>query len=231
MKYGWKGELPAPGIRTIEDMRAVLADPGCQDMAPLYYMYRDLSLSPKDHRILMDHHLRYDMTVIPPFDLCGECVKTKGHYHPEDPAGTGYPELYEVIEGEARFLLQSRRLDDIVLVTAGGGDCVIIPPGYGHVSVNPSRSRTLVMANIVSTMFESEYGEYETLHGAAYYVLTDGKLVKNPHYPDVPEVRIVRERSKIITGPIYELIHTPEKLAFLNEPEKYENMFTGLLEG
>ncbi|MFA5331023.1 MAG: glucose-6-phosphate isomerase family protein [Methanoregula sp.] len=231
MKYGWEGELPVPGIRTVNDMRTVLADPGCQKDAPLYYMYRDLALSGEDRRILAAHRLRYDMTVIPSFDLCGEFVKTKGHYHPQDPAGTGYPELYEVIDGEAQFLLQSHDLADIVLVSAGAGDCVIIPPGYGHVSINPSKSRVLVMANIVSTVFESEYREYEMLHGAAYYVLTDGKRVKNPYYPDVPEIRVVEESQKPITGPIYPLIHRPEMLRFLNEPEKYADIFTGLLEG
>jgi len=39
----------------------------------------------------------------------GEFVKTKGYYHPENPAGTGYPEVYEVIEGIAHVLLQKKR--------------------------------------------------------------------------------------------------------------------------
>ena len=59
----------------------------------------------------------YDLTVIPSRDLCGEWVKTKGHYHPKNPAGTGYPEIYEVIEGEVHYLLQSRKLDDVVLIS------------------------------------------------------------------------------------------------------------------
>ena len=93
MKFGWNGALPAPGIRTIRDMRGVLANPRCPASGPLYYMYRDLARSAADRRWLADQQLRYDITVIPPFDLCGEYVKTKGHYHPADPAGIGYPEL------------------------------------------------------------------------------------------------------------------------------------------
>ena len=59
--------------------------------------------------------------------------------HPENPAGTGYPELYEVVEGVAHFLLQKKTLEHIVLVKAAKGDIVLIPLGYGHVTINPSR--------------------------------------------------------------------------------------------
>src|SRR5208283_4184895 len=97
------------------------------------------------------------ITVIPSFDLCGEYVKTKGHYHPADPAGTGYPELYDVTEGRALFLIQSRTLDDVILISAETGARVVIPPGYGHITINPSPDATLVLANLVSTAFESEY--------------------------------------------------------------------------
>jgi glucose-6-phosphate isomerase, archaeal len=235
VRCGWSGALPAPGIRTIREMRSVLADPACAASDPLYYMYRDLARSEADRRWLSRHRLRYDITVIPPRDLCSEHVKTKGHYHPVNPAGTGYPELYEVVEGIAQFLLQTRTLDDVILVVAGTGACVVIPPGYGHISINPSPDSTLVMANLVSTAFESEYGEYETLHGAAYYVMTDGRIIKNPHYPDMPPVRkctVVRGQGvagRSCAGSIYSLIGDRDTLAFLNEPEKYRDIFTGLL--
>jgi glucose-6-phosphate isomerase len=235
VKVPWNGALPAPGIRTIREMRSVLADPMCMATDPLYYMYRDLARSDADRRWLSRNLLRYDITVIPPNDLCGEHVKTKGHYHPDNPAGAGYPELYEVVEGTAQFLLQSRRLDDVILVIAGTGARVIIPPGYGHISINPSPDAALVMANLVSTAFESEYGEYETFHGAAYYVMSDGRIIKNPHYPDMPPVRKVAAvkgqgtAGHACTGSIYDLIGDRDTLAFLNEPEKYPAVFTGLL--
>jgi len=72
--------------------------------------------------------------------------------------------------GEAEFLLRKRDLSDVVLVSAaagdgGGGDPVFIPPGYGHVTINPSDHRTLVMANVVSDAFLSEYRQYEVMCG------------------------------------------------------------------
>ena len=76
------------------------------------------------------------------------------NYHPENPSGTGYPELYEVIEGVAHVLLRKKTLEHIVLVKAAKGDIVIIPPGYGHVTINPSQEETLIMANLVSTACE-----------------------------------------------------------------------------
>jgi glucose-6-phosphate isomerase, archaeal len=231
---GWDGELPPPAVRTMEEMRPVLADPSCTCSDPLYFMYRDLAKSDADWRWLHAHHLRYDLTVIPPRDLCGEWVKTKGHYHPKNPAGVGYPEIYEVLEGSAHFLLQSRELDDIVMIGAGCGDVVIIPPGYGHVSINPSRDETLAMANIVSTAFESEYGEYESHHGAAYFELSSGDLLKNPRYPKVPPVRSVRPKSgngdhRIARGSLYSMIGNPESLSFLNMPEQFSAIFDILL--
>jgi glucose-6-phosphate isomerase len=233
---GWEGELPEPSVRTIREMRPVLADAGCACEGPLYFMYRDLARSDADWRWLHDRHLRYDLTVIPPRDLCGEYVKTKGHYHPDNPRGVGYPEIYEVLEGSVHYLLQSRPLDDVALVSADAGDIVIIPPGYGHVSINPSPDRALAMANIVSTAFESEYGEYETLHGAAYYEMNNGELSKNPHYPQVPLVRYLNAASGHGTHsfwkrPIYEMIGDEDALAFLNYPERFIPILETLLKG
>ena len=234
--FGWEGELPAPAKRTVDEMRAVLFNPQCRCSEPLYFMYRDLARSDADWQWLHEHQLRYDLTVIPPRDLCGERVKTKGHYHPKNPRGVGFPEIYEVLEGEAHYLLQSCSLDDIVLITAGAGDLVIIPPDYGHITINPSPDQTLSMANIVSTAFESEYGKYESLHGAAYYELSEGRLVRNPAYGKVPPVRrqgasCQLGTQRICKGPLYDLIGNRDALAFLNFPERYLPVFEALLKG
>ena len=231
---GWDGELPPPSARTLSDMRPVLEDPSCSGDDPLYFMYRDLARTDEDWHWLHRNHLRYDLTVIPPRDLCGEWVKTKGHYHPKNPAGVGYPEIYEVLQGRAHYLLQTRELDDIVLVDATEGDIVIIPPGYGHVTINPSPEETLVMANIVSTAFSSEYADYEKMHGGAYYERKSGELIANPHYAAVPPLRQIRAKSgrgshRIVKGPLYGLVGNTGSLAFLNYPERFEGIFRVLL--
>jgi glucose-6-phosphate isomerase, archaeal len=85
----------------------------------------------------------------PPANPGGEFVKTKGHYHPANPAGAGFPERYE---GVAHVLLQKKTLDHIVLVKAAKGDIVLLPPAYGHVTINPSRDETLIMANCFTSI-------------------------------------------------------------------------------
>jgi len=41
------------------------------------------------------------------------------------------------MEGETHYLLQSRTLDDVVMISGSAGDLVIIPPDYGHIAINP----------------------------------------------------------------------------------------------
>ncbi len=55
-------------------------------------------------------------------------------------------------------------------------------------TINPEEE--LVMANLVSSEFSSNYAPYADLKGAAYYEMEGGgALVKNPRYPDAPPVR------------------------------------------
>jgi len=193
-------------------------------------MYRDVAKTETDRSWLHSHSIRYDLTVIPPANLGGECVKTKGHYHPVNAAGTGYPELYEVAEGVAHFLLQKKTLGHIVLVKAEKGDIVLIPPGYGHVTINPSKEETLIMSNLVSTAFESEYTFYETMHGAAYYELIDHTLVRNPRYPDIPSVQEIKNSPSPLpalgtAGSLYDILGNSGVPDMLNHPEKYPTVF------
>ena len=118
------GKTQEPAIRMLSDMSAVLLDPDILQAGDrgLYYMYRDLALSNKDREIMQEHGLRYDITIIPPAMLGREYIKTEGHYHPTVP-GTdiSYPEVYEVLSGEAHYLLQKRDavgVSDVVLIKA-----------------------------------------------------------------------------------------------------------------
>jgi glucose-6-phosphate isomerase, archaeal len=231
MKGFWTGDLPKPAERTIGDMRSVLAEPDCTvGDRTLYRMYRDLAMTPEDRAWLRAHDLRYDMTAIEPGTICGEYIKTKGHYHPENPAGVRYPELYQVISGTAHFLFQKRDVSDIVVSLVRKGEVVLVPPEYGHVTINPA-SDPLVIANIVSSRFTSEYGDYESLGGAAYYELEGGRWVKNPRYGAVPDLRHVDPPEIpdlcLRHGPsIYTLIGREECLRYLNEPEDYQEVMS-----
>ncbi len=225
--------LNNPDIRSGSEIRSVLADPSCACDGPLYEMYRDVYKTEADRQWLASHHLRYDVTRIPARTLCRELIKTKGHYHPMSPDGLAYPEIYEVLEGAAYYLLQKRDLTDIALVRAEKGDLVLIPPGYGHITINPT-SETLTMANLVSSDFASEYIPYEQMKGGAYYIFADGTMKKNPVYPaDIPDIRIVDATGTTLPEPLpdkslYDLIGEELRLRFLNYPREFEDYYPGL---
>ncbi|MBI5036389.1 hypothetical protein HZC09_03520, partial [Candidatus Micrarchaeota archaeon] len=178
-----EGEERRPDVRTLKQMRPVLKDEvALPDSTPCYFMYRDAARK-EDRKAYARKELRFDITILPPLFLGEEYNKTAGHYHPMSPKGFGYMELYEVIEGTASYLMQKKtgkEVESVVLVKAKKGDKVIIPPGYGHVTVNPSK--LLVTANIVERNFRSEYAEYEEKHGAAYYI-TKKRKERNENYP------------------------------------------------
>jgi glucose-6-phosphate isomerase len=232
------GRTQEPDIRMLSDIETVLLDReilGDGDRE-LYFMYRDLALSRSDRDTILEHGLRYDITIIPPAILGREYVKTAGHYHPAVPGtDVSYPELYEVLGGEGHYLLQKRTgglVIDVVLVQASAGDKVIIPPDYGHVTINTS-NKELKMANWVSRDFASVYEPYLELHGAAYYLTKDG-FIANPGYKDVPEVRKAKPRSLSELGlargrEIYGLVHDPGKLDFLNRPHEFGWLFEDVL--
>jgi glucose-6-phosphate isomerase len=210
-----------------DDLAGIWARRGCREQGPIYAMFRNLARSPADRWYLKESGLRYDITVIPPRVICGEFVKTKGHFHPVTRGGCGYPEIYEVLSGRAHYLLQREDLTDAVLVNAVAGDVVVVPPGYGHVTINPTTDTTLHMANIVSARFESNYTKYVSGRGAAYYEMADGTVEKNRAYRNVPPLRRVnaarvKSGDAGVTFPLYRLIETHSPvLAFLNHPERF----------
>jgi len=237
-----------PDVRKLSDMREVVYDSNWLETAPdrdLYYMYRDLALSRKDHSIMLEHDLRYDITVIPPYNLGMELIKTAGHYHPVVDSTDvyeseyTYSEVYEVISGVAHYLLQKRennhngRIVDTVLVEAKEGDKVIVPPNYGHVTINPS-NKELKMANWVSGDFDSIYGPYKELGGAAYFELSEGNLIANDRYEHLPEIRYLKPTNFSKLGfqknkEMYSLIRDVEKLDFLNNPYEFDWLWEKVL--
>lgn len=174
-----RGEKLTPDVRTLGQMRPVLYDENADGPSELYYMYRGAHL-PEDGALLKKHNVRYDITVMPAATLGGEFVKTTGHFHPKKGAHT-YPEIYEVLQGEAHYLFQNER--EAVVFEAKAGDKVIVPPDFGHVTINASK-KTLVMSNLVSPEFSSVYGPFTEKRGAAFYELEKG-WAGNPRYTGV----------------------------------------------
>jgi len=224
------GEKLPSAIRRLEELEDVLLDRNFFAQADkgiiLYYMFRDVHRE-ADETLFRRNRIRYDVTIIPPRTLGQEFTKTAGHYHPEANKGLSYTELYEVLHGEAHYLLQkaeNERIVDVLLVEARKGDKVVIPPNYGHVTINPSE-KTLIMTNLVSSDFESLYEPYRKHKGAAYFELKDDTFKKNESYQALPPLRRIRaEKRKQFPADrdIYALfVENPDLFKFLNEPEEY----------
>jgi glucose-6-phosphate isomerase len=226
---GWTdADLPAPVARAGSELAGMTADPACRIPGTIYSMYRDVARSEGDRAWMVSRHVRYDITRIPPGLFCNEFVKTKGHYHPASPSGVSYPEVYEVMSGRAHYLLQRPDLQDATLIEAEAGTIVLIPPGYGHVTINPA-GEELVMANLVSRSFSSDYRPYEELRGAVYYELSDRGFVPNPSYPSHPLLRRVPAPDVLPLGileeyTLYDLVEERVALDWLDAPAEYAGL-------
>lgn len=218
-----------PEIRRASDLKPVLAFPEklTRDFEA-YYMFRDIYETGEDRKKIIEAGLRYDFTIIPPAEIGKEKVKTYGHYHPECCEGLTYPEIYQVIEGKALFIIQrgeGKRVVDCIAIEAKKGDLVVVPPNFGHVTINPTEE-VLLTSNWVCRNFASIYEPYTNLRGACYYYI-DGKWIKNPNYAEIPELKygkpIVNMKEEM-----YYLVSEIERLEFLSDPSKFSDSITKL---
>lgn len=219
------GKTLEPQVRRLREMYSVLYDPKAVDNLPsdtiLYCMYRDAIL--REHlKLFRKKKVRFDITVMAPMVLGREFNKTLGHSHPKAVDSLSYPEIYQVLYGHASYLLQKEEegiISDFRIIEAGAGDALLIPPNYGHVTVNSSET-LLVMANLVSDTFTSVYEDFISKGGAAYYLLKDGRLVPNPRYGRLPEPRSSKERFTVSKDLYTDFISCPHCFSYLNDPSK-----------
>lgn len=187
-----------PDVRHLNDMREVLYDKDFSKNSPdidLYYMYRNLKL---------EDGLKYNITITLSKMLGSEFNKTAGHIHmgPQK-------ELYNVMKGEAIFLMQkgnAEKIEDVYVVKAKAGESVFIKENYGHVTINPS-DIDLKTQDWSPIETKSDYSLFKEMHGACYYYIKDEsgeKWIKNENYKSVPEIRFEEP-----------IIGVPEDLSFL----------------
>ena len=195
LEFGDEVVVDGCGERRLAELRDVVADPeALDDVAdrPAYLLYRGVHC-PADTRLLADHGLRYDLTVILPGEVSGELAKTAGHIHSSAPDGVGYPEIYDVVHGHAAFILQEDEPLHVTIITCGPGERILIPPGASHLTVNVG-SEPLVVADLVAIASQNDYGDFRTRRGAAVHLFRDGDAWTeriNPNYPNTPVWRVI----------------------------------------
>lgn len=214
-------EKEKPQPRLLEAMIPVLKSSGKKNKSKdtvIYDMYRGIKT--------LDE-LRYDITIFYPEMLVDEFMKTFGHYH-----NNFDMEISEVLEGNIWCLLQRYEdnpstIAEVYLVEAKKNEKIISPAGFGHVTINPT-SESASCSNWINKKSKSNYIPYEKLHGGCYYFTKKGNE-KNKNYKKIPEIIKIKPKEIPEMGIIFDkplIDYSGKELDFLNNPEKYKNIFT-----
>ena len=228
-------------------MFGLLANPSYQTEDDPYYDFYKAIVANDKRELFASHDLRYDSTVILAGDAAGECKKTAGHFHlPIEGHSYSYPELYQVIYGKALFVMQhvadyntdgTMVVDDIILAEVNAGEAVVIPPDYGHCTINIGED-IMVFINLVSTHSNNYYDSVKESHGMCMYAWKDGdgyRLEKNKSYNINCEPRVVTPINCKELGiekdvPVYnKYLENPDLFKYLNTPEEKQKLFFEML--
>jgi glucose-6-phosphate isomerase len=223
-------------IRRLDEVRPLLRDPGAAGPEHLYTIYMDVRV-PGRAEVLSALGLGYGAVVYNHGALGGEALRSQGHVH-SAPAATGvaYSELYEFWLGRGLVYMQDSATADVkdaIVVEAGPGDKVLIPPGWAHATVNLGEG-PMAFGAVYALEARLLYEPLRALRGTAHYVLSDGSLEPNPRYTrmpparrlrphELPELGIRRGRPALAGG--------LDGLAIVSRPERYLEVWDRLVEG
>lgn len=201
-----------------------------------YWMYNGIAFP--EHQAAFDQlHIQYELTLIYPARLGAERSKTLGHIHTFPPGVSfNYPEVCEVIAGEAIFLCQTLDPDDrsssfCYAVHARPGDKVVFSPNMHHLTINVLDDM-LLFSDLINLDVRGNYDGLSSMQGGAYLYGDDWR--PNPAYrsvaplqtwdaPEYPSLGLKRDT------PLYELIwRAPETLAWLSQPDAFGTYFPDL---
>jgi oxalate decarboxylase/phosphoglucose isomerase-like protein (cupin superfamily) len=220
-------------VRRLSELGRVTAEPpGRSGRRIEYQMLNGVRQSGDSH--LDGLALRYELTAMAGRPIGWEAAKTAGHVHVR-PAGsaTGYPEIVEVLHGEAGFLIQDLTAgpsgpvsEHAWLVRARPGDWVILPPELAHVTIDLGAG-PLVFSDVIDRRATGVYSGVADARGFAWYVGADGGLRANPRYERHPAVIEVsaQDWSGPPAGRLYEVFRDdPTVLSWLSEPSRFPSV-------
>lgn len=216
--------------RPLAEIRDIYQDKEAENK-DLYFMYRYFE-STTDSQKFLNSGIEYDLTVLTSGKIGQEYIKTAGHYHEYVPGSElTYPEVYEVIDGDIEYLLQTRPDAegnvDVVIVKPKPKDKIIVPPGYGHVSLNIGET-SAVESNLQKRDLPktADYEAFRVYEGAALFRTEEG-WQNNPGY-QIKSLKKVQPKEKPDFGltrnkPLYtSFIESPEKFEWLTKPQNYD---------
>lgn len=198
----------------------------------IYDVYRGIQF-PQDEEQLKKDHFQYDITIIKSGTVGKERKKTSGHYHSWNEMRTStYPEVYEVISGTAIYILQKADnfedknydnldVEDIIVARVHAGQAIIIPPNYGHCSINGGNG-DLVFSNLAITLCKVDYDPVKYYHGLGVYVEEingDLSFKKNGSYKKLPEIKYAEVKENADLGIVF---HKPVYQSYIENPNAFD---------
>ncbi|MEI6266769.1 MAG: glucose-6-phosphate isomerase family protein [bacterium] len=232
-KLGYKNEDYKPAIdwlKSFDDGKYAYQD-NVKGQGVLYYGARYFEKT-VDEKIFVDNDFMADLTVINPGKVGKEYIKTVGHYHGYVPGTVvAYPEIYEAITDGFEYLLQSEPdkdgAVDVIWVVTSAGDKVVMPPNYGHVSMNVGNKPAIEMdIQKRDNPNQSDYTLFKEKVGGALIRTSDG-LKENANYK-IKSIKIVRPLEKPDWGIMKDkllynsFVESPEKFEWLLKPQNYK---------
>ena len=235
-----KGIQTAPvTVRYLDEVRPMLQDPDSDGPEHLYTIYMDVR-APGVTDALPGRGLGYGAVVYNHGAVGRELLRSQGHVHSTSPeTGVACSELYEFWHGRGLVYMQNTatpEVDDVIVVEAGPGDKVAIPPGWAHATINAG-DEPMVFGAVYAPAARLLYDPLRKLQGMAHYVLADGTLEPNSAYQRVPEARrqsahAFPEQGLEAGQPVLQALAGDEtRLDFVSRPEAFPALWERLTRG
>jgi glucose-6-phosphate isomerase len=234
-KINFNGDFCQPDfeVKKYADYKKFFKNDGLDKNKNLYYIYRNCCLK-KDKKLFSKASLRYDITLIPAGLIGNEPHRTIGHIHKKLDKKNVW-EIYQVIYGKAIFLIQNKKTKKVYAVYRNKGQKIIIPPDWGHITINALVKKPLVVSNIFANRKNlSDYSFFKKTHGPAWYpvwkengIVFEKNRFEKSHF-DFKEIKKYQDLPFGIlkTKPLYkEFIQDPDKFSFLISSKKSTRKF------
>lgn len=248
LRLGDGVQTDEPEIRSTPDLLAVAYRPdailqGSMPQSPLYSVYRNVRTTEAMHDEITRRGLCYTLMVVRDGVIPNtpEWVRTRGHENSRAPGTSlSYPEIHEVLHGEAWLYLQHGITDgvnDVVVMPLRAGDKTVVAPGWASLLVNIG-SEPLVVGTWRMEDCHTEHAELAAHGGMAHFVLRgehDSPFCEaNSRYKAVPEPRTAAPKELSDWGltraePLLAAFHrSPEYLRCLLRPQDFADVWKTL---
>ncbi|MBC8139553.1 MAG: hypothetical protein H8F28_27045 [Fibrella sp.] len=237
----------APESRHTTDLLAVAREPDAISKASmpqtLYHVYRNVRTTEAMHEEVTRRGLCYTLMVLRDGTIhdTPEWVRTRGHTNSLAP-GTNlpYPEIHELLHGEACLYLQhgvTDGVDDVVILPLRAGDKAVVAPGWASLLANVG-AEPLVVGTWRMGDCHTEHTELVAQGGMAHFLVRGGNgtplFEANNRYKVVPEPRIAAPKELPDWGltraePLLAAFHrSPESLRCLLRPQDFADVWKTL---